>query len=64
MTDRAYVVRFKPPDLSTQTVTAMSAEIHGDHVVLLNSEGKLAALFLAEIVESWSELPLFPPQMR
>jgi hypothetical protein len=38
-------------------VTAASAEIHGEHLVLLDSTGKLAALFLLEIVESWSELP-------
>jgi hypothetical protein len=28
---------------------------HGEHIVLLNSDGKLAALFLLEIVENWTE---------
>ena len=58
LSDKAYVIRFKRRELSTQSVTAASLEIHGEHIALLNSEGKLAALFLAEAVESWSELPL------
>jgi hypothetical protein len=35
---------------------AASAEFHGEHIALLNSRGKLVALFLMEIVESWSVL--------
>jgi hypothetical protein len=35
-------------------VLAVTTEIHGDHLVFLNSEGKLAALFLMEMVESWT----------
>jgi hypothetical protein len=57
MTDRTFIVRFKPRQLSTQPVIAADAEIHGEHIVLLNSTGKLAALFLMEVVESWTELP-------
>lgn len=57
MTDRTFIVRFKPPQLSTPPVIATDAEIHGEHIVLLNSTGKLAALFLMEAVESWTELP-------
>jgi hypothetical protein len=37
---------------------AASAEIHGKHIALLDSKGKLAALFLTEAVESCSESPL------
>jgi hypothetical protein len=37
-------------------VTAVLAEILGEHLVFLNSDGKLAALFLMEIVESWNVL--------
>jgi hypothetical protein len=55
MNDKAYLIRFKHPELSIQCVIAASAEIHGEHIALLNSEGKLAALFLTEVVESWSE---------
>jgi hypothetical protein len=39
-------------------VVAASAEIHGEHIALLDSKGKLAALFLTEAVESCSESPL------
>jgi hypothetical protein len=59
MSDKAYLFWFKHPELSTQFVTAASAEIHGEHIALLNSKGKLAALFLTEVVESWSELPSY-----
>jgi hypothetical protein len=55
MTDKTYLVRLKPRELGLHVVLAASAEIHGEHIVLLNSEGKLAALFLLEIVENWTE---------
>jgi hypothetical protein len=57
MTDRTFIVRFKVPGLGTQRVMATNAEVHAEHIVLLNSTGKLAALFLMEVVESWTELP-------
>lgn len=60
MSDKAYLIRFKHRELGTQSVTAASAEIHGEHIALLTSKGKLAALFLTEVVESWSESPLLP----
>jgi hypothetical protein len=56
MTDKTYLVRFKPREIGLQTVIAARAEIHGEHIVLLDTKGKLAALFLMEIVESWSVL--------
>jgi hypothetical protein len=55
MTDKTYLVRLKPRELGLHVVVAASAEIHGEHIVLLNSEGKLAALFLLEIVETCTE---------
>jgi hypothetical protein len=58
MSDKAYLIRFKHPELGIQSVIAASAEIHGEHIVLLNSKGKPAALFLTEVVESWSECAL------
>ena len=58
MSDRTYIVRFKPPQMSAQLVVASSVEIQGDHIVLLNSNGQLAALLLLEVVESWSEVSL------
>jgi len=56
MIDKTFLVRFKPPALSTQPVIAAIAEIRGEHLVLLNAEGKLAALFLLDLVESWVEV--------
>jgi len=55
MTDKTFIVRFKARELSTQSVIAANAEIHAEHMVLLNSTGKLAALFLLEAVESWTD---------
>jgi hypothetical protein len=56
MAEQTYLVEFKPPSQAIQQVIAVTAEIHGDHLVFLNSEGKLAALFLMEMVESWTLL--------
>jgi hypothetical protein len=56
MSDKAYLIRFRHPALGIQSVAASSAEIHGEHIALLNSKGKLAALSLTEFVDSWPEL--------
>jgi hypothetical protein len=57
MAEKIYLIRFKPPNLETATVVAARAEIQGEHLVLLNSDGELAALFMLDVVESWSEVP-------
>jgi hypothetical protein len=57
MADKIYLLRFRPPILGTVTVVAARAEIQGEHLVLLNSDGELAALYLLDLVESWSEVP-------
>ena len=44
MSDEAYLIRLKHPELSIQSVIAASAEINGEHIALLDSKGKLAAL--------------------
>jgi hypothetical protein len=56
MTDKNYFVRFKSPDISSQVVVAERARIYGEHLAFVNSKGELAALFLLEAVEDWSEL--------
>jgi hypothetical protein len=56
MTDKTYLVRFKNPAISIQPVVASRAEIQGDHIVMLDSEGRLVALIWMGIVESWSEI--------
>ena len=55
MPDKTYLIRFKRSDLSSLLVIASSAEIHGEHLIFLRSDGRLTALFVLEIVESWSE---------
>ena len=55
-TSKTYLVRFKNPAISTQPVVASRAEIQGDHIVMLDAEGRLVALFWMSIVESWSEI--------
>jgi hypothetical protein len=57
MADVTFVVRLKSHDLRPQLVNASRVEIQGDHLVFLDSHGKLIALFLMEAVESWSEIP-------
>jgi hypothetical protein len=54
MADETYIVKLKPPQMSVQVVAASTAEIHGDHLALLNANGELVALLLLDIVESWS----------
>jgi hypothetical protein len=53
-----YRVRFKAPDLRADLVVAASVQIQGEHLVFLDSDGKLVALFLLELVESWSEIEM------
>jgi hypothetical protein len=59
MPDKAYLIRFKgrdpaPPEL----VIATKIEFQGCHLIFLKSDGTLAALFVLENIESWSEIQL------
>jgi len=56
MADTAYLVRFKGADLPPELVIAKNIELHGEHIAFVRSDGSLAALFVLEIVESWSEV--------
>jgi hypothetical protein len=55
MLDRIYLVRLKAPSHALQQVRAATFEVHGDHLVFLTENGKLATLFLLDLVESWNE---------
>jgi len=55
LADKTYLVRLKPPQRDVYWVIADRVETHGEHLVFLNSEGKLLVLILLEIVESWTE---------
>jgi hypothetical protein len=56
MTDRTYLVRLKPPSRALQQVAAARFEIQDEHLVFVDASGKLAGLFLMELVESWNAL--------
>jgi hypothetical protein len=55
MPNKTHLIRFKNRDLHAHLVIAANAENHGEHLVFIRSDGSLAALFLLEVVESWSE---------
>jgi hypothetical protein len=57
MVDQTYLVTFKQPDAMAESVIAATAEIQGAHLIFLDAKGKLAALFLLELVQSWNILP-------
>lgn len=56
MDDRMYLVALKPNHV-VQHVVAATVEVHGEHLVFLSADGKLAAVFLLGIVQSWNVLP-------
>jgi hypothetical protein len=59
MSDKLYLIRFKGSEQIFHAVIAARAEIHGEHLIFLRSDSKLAALLLLEIVETWSEFELY-----
>ena len=58
MPNKTFLVRLRTNAL--QHVRATTVEIHGDHLVFVTAKGKLAALFMFSIVESWTEIELKP----
>ena len=54
MPDKTFRVRLKTGAI--HHVCAAKVEVHGEHLTFLNSDGKLAALFLLEVVERWNEI--------
>jgi hypothetical protein len=51
MTDKTYLVRFKPPETSTQTVVAAIVEVADDYLWMFK-DGDLFGLFAMEVVEA------------
>ena len=51
MRDKTFIVRLKRPEIMTVSGKAVRAEIQGDHLLLFDSLGSLAALFLIECRE-------------
>lgn len=52
------MVRFKPPEISAQYMTAASAKVDGESLIFLNSTGEPVAIFQLENVESWTVINL------
>ncbi len=55
MADKTYVVRCK--GFLPKAVVAASFQMGDEQLLLFDAAGNLAALFLAELIESWSILP-------
>jgi hypothetical protein len=56
MVDTTFLIQFRVPGLGAQSVIATRAEVRGEHLLLLHSNGQLAAAFMLENVKSWSEV--------
>ena len=54
MPNKTYLVKLRTHAI--QEVRASKVEMHGEHLVFLTAKGKLAALFLLDVVESWNEI--------
>jgi hypothetical protein len=59
MVDHNYRVRLTTQRV--QHVIASTVQLHGDHLVFVNSKGQLTALFLKNLVRSWNMLPNILP---
>jgi hypothetical protein len=57
MENRMFIVKLKHRGTGLYSVVAERLEIHEEHLVLLDFNGRLAGLFLVQAVESWHELP-------
>jgi hypothetical protein len=56
MVDTTFLIQFRTPELLDQPVIAARAEVRGEHLLLLHSNGDLAAAFMLENVKSWAEV--------
>jgi hypothetical protein len=54
MPNRTFLVRLKSDAI--QQVRAATIEVHGQHLAFLTAKGKLATVFLLDLVESWNEI--------
>jgi hypothetical protein len=54
MSNKRHKVVFKELLIGPQLVFASSSQIHGEHLIFLDADNKLAALFLIDAIESWS----------
>jgi hypothetical protein len=57
MADQVFFVVLKAPDYAIRHVVAARYEVRGEHLAFINTEGRLAALFLIDTIQSWNVLP-------
>ena len=56
MTEKTYIVRFKPPETSVQPVQASYGEVVDNCLVFFRDDGSVAAFFLSDVVDGWSAI--------
>ena len=54
MPNKGFLVRLRSDAI--QQVRAATIEVHGQHLVFLTAKGKLAAVFLLDLIEGWNEI--------
>jgi hypothetical protein len=62
MKEKVYLVHLKD-QLGVRSIFAARVEIAGEHLVFLNPHRELAALFLLNLVESWTEISPDSPEL-
>jgi hypothetical protein len=55
------LIRFKEPALLPLLMRAVKVETHGDHLVILGSDGQLCGLFLREVVKDCLDVDTLEP---
>jgi hypothetical protein len=54
--DRHFIVVLRLKEETPQLVVATRFEAHNDHLVFLDANGNLVALFVQDVVDAWYEL--------
>jgi hypothetical protein len=56
MADQVFFVILKSSEYAIQHVLAARYEVRGEHLAFINTEGRLAALFPIDTIQSWNVL--------
>ena len=57
MVDQVFFVVLKSSKHAIQHVLAARYEVRGEHLAFINKEGRLAAQFPIDTIQSWNVLP-------
>jgi hypothetical protein len=55
--DQVFFVVLKSPKYAIRHVLAVRYEVRGEHLAFINTEGRLAAQFPIDTIQSWNVLP-------